>query len=286
LKSLQNQKFDDFEIILVEHGSEKKYSDKLINFLRSNTLKPLFKDKIKFLDLEDNFGFTGGNNYAIKYCKGDIILLLNNDTFHEPNFLKEMAIFFENYSFIDIAQPKICFYPDKDIIWGMGGIINKYRIHLFNHLYYRKKDENDMIRPIRIDYAIGTALFVRREVLNEIGLLDNIYYMYCEESDLCYRAKLKGFDQVYCNPKAKIYHNYEDKISNSMKKWYIRNRIIFILKFFSFPLIILQFFLISIQIGIFVIDWNNKRIDFKFFKNSIKGLLSGLKFGLLRKYKS
>jgi hypothetical protein len=270
----------------VEHGSNKKYRNELVNFLRSKTLKPSFKDKIKFLALEENFGFTGGNNYAIKHSKGDIILLLNNDTFHEPDFLKEMANFFEKYSFIDIAQPKICFYPDKNIIWGMGGIIDKHGIHLFSHLYYGKIDENITIKPIKIDYAIGTAFFVRREVLNKIGLLDNIYFSYCEESDLCYRAKLKGFDQIYCNPKAKIYHNYEDKISNSMKKWYIRNRLIFVIRFFSFPFIILQLFLIAIQIGIFVFDWKKKRIDFMFLSNSIKGLFSGLNFGLIRKYKS
>ncbi|KKK51165.1 hypothetical protein LCGC14_3117710, partial [marine sediment metagenome] len=72
-----------------------------------------------------NTGFAGGINIGIKHSKGDLILFLNSDIVHEPDFLMEMLNFFKNKK-VHIAQPKICYYNDKNKIWQNGGKINLF----------------------------------------------------------------------------------------------------------------------------------------------------------------
>ena len=285
LNSLQNQNYKDFEIIIIENNSDEFYKKQLNTFLKRNQNNKFFLEKINLIQVEENLGFMGGCNLGIRKSKGDLILLLNNDTYHESKFLESMVNFFKKYKNLHIAQPKICFYPDKHIIYCNGGKINKFSFILFRSLNYKEKDNDLIKKPFRVDYAAGTAFFIRRDILKKIGLLDDIYFMYCDESDLCYRATLKGYGNIYCNPATKIYHNTQYGSSELLKKYYFRNRMIFCLKHFSFALIIWQFFMQLIQLFINVIDLKKKKINYDFFFKSIIGMINGFKIGILRRLK-
>ena len=282
LKSLQNQTYDNFEIILVENGSKESFKNELYNFLKSNQLNNQFLDKIKVIHSKENLGFTGGVNLGIKNSKCELLLILDNDTNHETSFLETMVGFFEKYDFVHIAQPKICRIDNKNLIWINGGILQKFSYNLFKPVDSMKNEKNVLKRPFKIDYACGGTLFIRRVILKKIGLLDTVYFCYCEESDLCYRASLKGYKNIYCNPKAKIYHK-RTEFSKAFKKYYFRNRMIFCLKNLSIPIIIVQFFMQFIQLFLFTIDFRNKVIDYIFFFKSIKGILNGIKIGIRRR---
>ena len=284
LKSLQYQNYKNFELIIIDNASREFYKKKIDKFLKSNEIIESFRKKIRVYYSKKNLGFTGGNNLGFKKAKGDIILLLNCDTIHEPNFLKTMVDFFEKYKWIHIAQPKICYFGNKSIIWQNGGILQKFSYNLFQQIDSLKNEKDVLKRPFKIDYAIGCALFIRREIFKEIGMLDNDYFCYCEESDLCYRASLKGYKNIYCNPKAKIYHNQKFRLPRSFKKYFFRNRMIFCLKYFSIPLIIWQFFMQFIQLFSFAIDFKKKVIDYNFFLGSIKGIINGIKIGVQKRF--
>lgn len=283
LKSLQNQIYKNFEIILIDNNSNNFEKKKIYKFLKNNNLKSSFKRKIRTINSNVNLGYTGGNNLGIKRSKGDIILLLNSDTMQEPDFLKNMIEFFNKYKFVHIAQPKICYYSHKDIIWQNGGKLKKFSFNLFTPIDRMKKEIDVQKKPFKIDYGIGCALFIRREIIKEIGMLDNDYFCYCEESDFCYRASLKGYKNIYCNTKTKIYHNTKSGFSRAFKKYFFRNRMIFCFKHFSIPLIIWQFFMQFIQLFIFTIDFKKKVIDYNFFLDSIKGIINGIKIGVKKR---
>lgn len=284
LISLQNQTFRHFEIIIVENNSNENYRINLENFLKSSKLNEDFLKKIKLIYSDKNLGYTGGNNIGIRNSKGDLILLLNSDTLHENSFLESMVGFFEKYKSIHIAQPKICFHPDKDIIWGIGGYINKYSLYLFGARDHLKKDKNLHKKPFRIDYAVGCALFIRREVLKKIGLLDNIFFMYGGEADLCYRATRLGYN-IFCNPIPTIYHNTKAELSPSFKNLYFRNRNIWCFKNFPLHIMIWQFILQFLELfGVALnIKKKRERIDYDFFFKSIKGILKGIKLGIRKR---
>jgi len=283
LKSLQNQNYKNFEIIIIDNASQEFFKKQIDKFLKSNELIESFRKKIKVYYSKKNTGFTGGNNLGIKRSKGDIILFLNCDTIHEPDFLKNMIEFFNKYKFVQIAQPKICYFYDKNKIWFNGGLFQKFYFNVFKPLDGMKNEKDVLKKPFRIDYSQGCAFFIRRDIIKEIGMLDNDFFCYCEECDLCYRANLKGYNNIYCNPNAKIYHNTRPGFSKAFKKYYFRNRMIFCLKHFSFPLIIWQFFIQFIQLFIFTINIKKKVIDYFFFFNSIKGILNGIKIGIIRR---
>lgn len=289
LFSLQKQTYSNFEIILIENNSNDVFRKKLYDFLESDALEKPFKKIIRLIESntrnqflnEVNLGFTGGNNLGLKKAKGELILLLNNDTCHEPTFLESMVHFFNKYKNLHIAQPKICFYPEKKVIWCNGGKINAFSHELFSIIDFMEID-NDFIKnkPFKIDFAAGTALFVRKNILQKIGLLDEIYFMYCEESDLCYRANIMGYKNIYCIPTVKIYHNIQPGLSENFKKYYFRNRMVFCLKNFPTHIIMWQFFMQFIQLFILTVDSKKKKIDIEFFLKSIIGILNGLKIGI------
>jgi len=283
LKSLHKQSYKNFEVILIENASELFYKKNLEVFLKTNELNDFFQNKIKIIYSNKNLGFQGGSNLGIKNSKGDLILLLNNDTIHETTFLEDMVNFFEKNQCIHIAQPKICFFFNKNLIWQNGGKIKKYSFNLFTPIDCGKVDNGILKKPFKIDYAIGCALFIRRSILKKIGLLEDIYFMYGDDSDLCYRATLKGYKNIFCIPKVKIYHNTKPKFSKLFKKYYFRSRMIFCFKFFSLPLIIWQFLMQFIQLIIYSQDLKKFKIDYDFFFSSIKGLLEGIKLGIRRR---
>ncbi|MHA1285315.1 MAG: glycosyltransferase family 2 protein [Promethearchaeota archaeon] len=281
LKSLKNQTYQNFEILIIDNNSNDLNKNLIKKFLKKFDLNQAFKKKIKIFFLKNNLGYTGGNNFGIKQSKGNLILLLNSDTVHEKDFLENMVSLFKKHKNLHIAQPKICFFPEKNIIWGNGGEINKFSIYLFSHKDFLKQDIDTTSQPMKIDYATGCALFIRRNILQKIGLLDNIYFMYCEDSDLCYRAYLEGYRNIYCFPNIKIYHKTPIGISSFYKKFFFRNRTIFCFKFLPLILLFWQFIAQIIHLLLSVIDLKRKKLEYKFFITSIKGILNGIKIGII-----
>lgn len=285
LRLLQEQSYQNFEIIIIENNSAKKQQEELRDFLNNGELNNDFLKKTKLFYIKENLGYAGGNNMGIQNSRGDFILLLNSDTCFDSTFLEKIMIILERFKHIDIAQPKICFFPEheifkkkEDIIWSMGGKINPFSFRLFRMINYAKRDLSNLNKHHKIDYATGCALFIKRDVLNRVGLLDDTYFMYVEDVDLCYRAESQGFN-IFCIPKIKIYHFTSKKISPYMKKYYFRNRIYFCFKNFPWYIIIwqllIQFFaLISMTMNIY-----DKKTDYEFFIKSLYGILKGLKLG-------
>ena len=150
---------------------------------------------------KENKGFSGANNVGIKKAlkeyHPDYILLLNDDTeMIEKSWLKKIIDVAEKDEKIGILGCKIL-YPDGSL-QNLGGYIKGWKIEL--ELDENKKD------IFEVDHVMGAFIIIKRETINEVGLLDEIYSPYLlEDTDYCLRAKKAGF-KIASIPFVKIIH--------------------------------------------------------------------------------
>ena len=149
---------------------------------------------------DQNYGFSEGNNIGIKFSfeflDTDYVLLLNNDTIVDENFLDELVLFADNNKKIGIVGPKVFYYdnPDKTAYIGFNINLCNGRIsHLDANL------ERYSLLPIKVDFIVGCGLLIKKGVIEDIGMLDPRYFLYYEDADWCLRAHKKGYE-VFCVP--------------------------------------------------------------------------------------
>ncbi len=173
-----------------------------------------------------NLGFAGGNNVALEWAlKKDFewILLLNNDTVVDPNFLSAFLDASRAEPKAKILGAKIYRYDKKNTIDHLGGMWNP-NIGEFVSL---KKDTEHMQK---VDYVCGAALFMHRSVPEDIGLLEPSFFLFWEETDFCCRARRRGFE-VWTAPKAKIWHKVSSSFTGGkpqMHYFWWRSRLLWI----------------------------------------------------------
>lgn len=230
IKSVLGSDYKNLQIIVVDNNS----GDNLEKEIKK------FSDVI-FIQNKKNLGFTGGNNVGIKYALiagADYIFILNPDTLIDKSCISALVNNI-NESLPagrqgDILGPKIYFYKSHKI-WYAGGILDKLNV-IGKH---RGVDEEDIGQYKSIeetDYVSGAALFVKRKVFERIGLFDEKYFLYYEDSDFCMRAKKAGFRVLYA-PEAVVFHKNARStgLGSPLQDYFItRNRMLFASKFLPF----------------------------------------------------
>lgn len=191
---------------------------------------------VLFIQSKGNLGYTGGNNLGINKALengADYIFILNPDTEVEKNTISSLVVGAEKEQ-AGISGPKILF-SDKETIWYAGGILDLANV-LGRHRGVDEKDKGQYDKIEKTEFVTGGAMFVKSDVFKKIGLFDEKYFMYLEDSDFCYRAKRAGFKILY-NPKAVIYHENAKSagLGSSLQDYFItRNRMLFAAKFLPF----------------------------------------------------
>jgi len=196
IDSLQQSKYKNFKIVLIENGS---------NDNSANVLKIMYPE-IHVIENKQNLGFCEGNNQGIEYsiCNGaDFVWLLNNDTIVLQDTLNLLVENAKSSPKIGMISPVIRYNDQKEKIQYGGCFIDRKRF-LLN---YPKKNEE-----FEYDYTSGenvilwgTALLIRVQVLRDIGLLNSEFFAYWEDVDICLRAIEKGYLNIVCT-NAVVYH--------------------------------------------------------------------------------
>lgn len=231
LNSVFSSHYPKFEIIVVDNASCDD-SDYIIE-----------KEfpYVKLVRNKKNLGFAAGNNIGIRVAKGDIVILLNNDTIVEKGWLEGIMDTLTSSDEIGIVGSKILF-PDKKTIQHAGGIIHPNA--LTNHYGYGEEDIGQYDMIMNVDYVTGASIGIKKEVFEKIGFLEESYYpAYYEETEFCYRAKLHGYRVVY-TPKSVLYHYGSASthlFSYKFYYYYHKNRIRFVLRNYSFSEFITSF---------------------------------------------
>lgn len=230
LPSLKSQTYHNFEVIVVDNGSV----DNSIEFLEKN-----YSDFVKIIKNDDNLGFAKGNNIGIKAASGEFIITLNNDIQADRYLIEELTKPARSDEKIGMCAPKIYSFYNRDIIDSVG--VNIYWDGMSRGRARLEKDvgQYDNQRNILIPSAC-TALY-RKKMLDEIGLFDEDFFAYCEDTDLGLRGRLAGWECILV-PTAKAYHLYSStggKYSSFKAFMVERNHVWVALKIF--PLQILFF---------------------------------------------
>lgn len=176
-----------------------------------------------------NLGFSGGNNLGIKASSGQYLLLLNNDTILIDNSICELVNMLENNLTIGAISPKIHFMnPTKTIQYA--GFSDFTKITLRNKtIGSNELDNGQYDTPTKTASTHGAAMIIRREVVDKVGLMPEIYFLYYEEFDWCEKMKSFGYELWY-QPSTLIIHKDGQSVGQNsyLKCYYItRNRLLF-----------------------------------------------------------
>lgn len=166
--------------------------------------------QVKIIQHQENGGYSKGYNQALQQLDEDIFILLNNDVEVTQNWLSPILSKFNNSAETAIIQPKILSHQRKnyfDYAGASGGFLDSLgypycRGRIFNEL---EKDQGQYDSPMKISWASGACLAIRKEVFFEAGMLDEDYFAHQEEIDLCWRTSRLGYE-IWVIPESKIYH--------------------------------------------------------------------------------
>jgi len=226
-ESVLKSTYDNFEVILVDNHS----TDDSREYTKENF------PEVKIFDTQSNAGYSRAYNLSFEVAKGKYVVLLNNDVSVEPDWLEPLVDAAEKDDSIGALQPKIVSMVDPgnfEYAGASGGFMDKYgfpflRGRVFDHM---EKDEGQYNDVVEIFWASGAALFLRKEIINQTGGLDEEFVHHMEEIDLCYRINLADY-KIKVIPKSKIYHFGGATITpDSYKKmyWNHRNSVLMLLQ--------------------------------------------------------
>ncbi len=229
LKSLNMISNSEMEIIIVDNKS----TDDSLKILKESQKKYEFT----LLKALDNKGFSAGNNIGIKYAmsKGtDYFVLLNNDTVVKPDFLDKLMKGFKVSNDCGITTSRILYYENPNKVWYAGGALNMVTSRT-EHFYYKCIDAITDTTPKKVSFASGCCMCISRNVIEKIGLLDEDFFLYEEDTEYCHRIHDYGFSIWYI-PDSIIYHKVSAStgVASSVSQYYcIRNKYMMINKSYS-----------------------------------------------------
>jgi len=186
-----------------------EYSDN--DIAPGKIFSPNGESKLTLIKNSSNLGFAGGNNVGIHYAllQGDCdyVWLLNNDTVIQQNSLSTLVSRMESDKTIGVCGSTLLYYHEPNIVQALGGATYNKWLALANHIGAHEPMPKVVdLQKIekKMSYVIGASMLISRQVLSEIGLLNESYFLYCEEIDYCERAK-KKYRLGYA-PKSIVFH--------------------------------------------------------------------------------
>ena len=276
LFSLKKINYNDYQIILIDNES---------NLKELKVIKNQFDNIITFSN-ERNLGFTEANNIGIKHAiknEFEYVLLINNDTEVEKNFINPLLDSLEKNKNLGAVQPLILNFVNRKKVWNAGGFLNKF----FGYSYVNKNKE--LIKN-NIDWITGCCFFIKVEVIKKIGLLDESFFAYYEDVDWSIKIKNTGFDLAFINSSV-IYHHGSKSSQNELSEGTlspfvhylnIRNHILLLRKnrdiFNSIGVLLFQFFKIISYSIYFILRLRINKLNMVY-----KGLIDGLNKNIVQK---
>jgi hypothetical protein len=202
------------EVIVVDNGSR----DGSVAAVKENY------PQVKIITNPSNLGFARANNQAISSASGRYCLILNSDAELTSGALQAMVEFMEGNPRVGIAGAKLLnrdgsMQNSFDNIPTLATeLLNKSLLRtLFPQRYPSKKSV--ITSPLEVESIIGACMLIRRKALDEVGLLDEDYFLFLEETDLCFRMRKAGW-QVFYLPHVHVYHlQGESKAIDPGRAW-------------------------------------------------------------------
>jgi GT2 family glycosyltransferase len=235
IEAVSNQDHPNFTLYVVDNNSV----DQTLNKIKSAA------ERFNLSLIENNFnnGVAGGNNQGIKKALSDgcdYIILINNDTEFEPSLITKLLNKAKSTGH-SIIVPKMMYYNEPDILWFAGGFLNRRMGYMNYHVGMGEKDGNQY-GDREITYAPTCCVLIHRSVFETVGLMDEKYFVYFDDTDFWFRVLKNGkYKMLYINDikfyhkvgsltKSKIGHRNKFKFSDFVIKFNTRNRVYFLKK--------------------------------------------------------
>lgn len=171
----------------------------------AEAIRARFPD-VHIIALKDNKGYAGNNNTGIQAALdagADWVFVLNEDTLLADDCLTRLVQVGESDPTIGIVGPMVYHYDEPEVIQSAGGWLNdRWEA---GHSGQNEVDKGQYRQPRPVDWISGCAILVRREVIEQIGMLDERFFYYWEETEWCLRARIAGW-QVMHVPAAHLWH--------------------------------------------------------------------------------
>jgi len=194
--SLQSQTYTDFETILVDNGSIDG----------SRELVQADYPWVKLIELSENTGFATGNNIGLQHASGEYIVVLNNDTAAESDWLAELVRVADAHPEAGQVGCRICSFDDHDLIDSLGhGVCRdgmsrgRYRLARWSQV--------EMAAVEEIFFGTACVSLYRRQALEQVGFFDDDIFAYAEDTDLGLRLRWGGWQALLATD-AVVYHKY------------------------------------------------------------------------------
>jgi len=224
LRSVRRIAYSNRRIIVVDNGSAAP---------EAAALRDEFGDALAVIESETNLGFAAGANLGIRHAlenRAEYVLLLNNDTIVDPTFLTALVGGAESRGDGAAYCPKTYFYAQPEMIYSTGGSVSAWTATA-RQIGRGQHDSGQFDRVATRDYADGVCMLIPRRALETVGLLDEDYFAYWEETDWCTRARAWGF-RCYYIPDARIWHKAA-RVQSPTNQYYFlyrRNALMFVRK--------------------------------------------------------
>ncbi|MEM8998918.1 MAG: glycosyltransferase family 2 protein [Bacteroidota bacterium] len=264
LESLKGLTYSNYEVIVVDNASPNDDPD---------IIKVKFPE-VALIKSTKNLGFAGGNNLGISAAKGEYFLFINNDTIVPENFIQPLVQTLQEDTSIGMVSPKIKFHWDATLIQYAGYTPMNHWTIRNRSIGYHQKDDGQYDTPKETASIHGAAMMVPKKVVDDVGMMTEIYFLYYEEHDWAEMVKRAGY-KVFYQPNSYILH--KESLSTGkfspLKTYYIaRNRIVFARRNFKpvplFISLLFQFF-VSIPKNTFTYLFKRQFGHFKAFWRAI-----------------
>jgi GT2 family glycosyltransferase len=271
IKSISRQSFTSYHLYLVDNSPSYETDALLFKLFEKYQLTGFTHVKNP-----ENYGVAKGNNQGIKLSlenNCDLVLLLNNDIdFPQSNLFEEM-VYCASERGEDLVIPKIFYYGSRKI-WLAGGKIHKLRGY-GSHVGYNEEDCEQHNHGGYFEYAPTCFMLISRKVFETIGLMDENYFVYSDDTDFALRAVNNGF-RIYYRPSLEVFHKVSFSTGGGESPFSIyylnRNRVYFIRKNYSFPVkhIALTHTIITRALRFLMYKKNEKKVLLRAMKDGFR----------------
>ncbi|SFQ51471.1 glycosyltransferase family 2 protein [Parafilimonas terrae] len=185
ITSVNKQDYLNFSLYVIDNNS----SDKSVSLIESNSTI----NDLKVIKNSFNNGVAGGNNQGIKQALKDgceYVILINNDTIFEDTLISKLVQASKAKGY-DVVVPKMMYFSNPEIIWFAGGFLDKNNGYSNCHVGMKEKDVGQY-HDCEITYAPTCCALIHRSVFEDIGLMDEKYFVYFDDTDFWYRMLKNG----------------------------------------------------------------------------------------------
>ena len=235
INSVNNQNYSNYRLYVIDNNSTDNTLGKLNELVN--------KDKIVIIENNFNNGVAGGNNQGILKALEEgceYVILINNDTEFEESLLLKLLNTAQKLKY-SIVVPKMLYYSEPEIIWFGGGYLKRSAGFRNYHVGMGEKDDGQYTDK-EITYAPTCCALIHRSVFNDVGLMDEKYFVYFDDTDFWYRVMKHGKHKMIYINEVLFYHKvgsltkskngtrYNFKFGDFAIKYTTRNRVYYLRK--------------------------------------------------------